>query len=282
MKKNLNIHNLRCENIEDEQFEELLEVDLIDIENFLDSYVVSKVDEEKIDSTIDILKLYMPKEEVQHVKVQEYLVDKLKENISLVKFQFSLISKVYFLASLLLILVGTITTIKLNLSIYLSAAIIAPIPILIGIGAIIKGREENVWELELSYKYSLKEIVFSRLIIINVASVLISIMMSLILNNAYSQINLLKMISIWLIPIFLVGSVSLIITSFYRGINSIALCISIWILGAMSISVYETIADITHINTFMILGVSVIFTLVSMKLFYKKSINSIDTRTFDF
>lgn len=282
MKKNLNIHNLRCENIEDEQFEELLEADLIDIENFLDSYIVSKVDEKKIDSTIDILKSYMPKEEVQHVKVHGHLVDRIKENIILVKFQFSLISKVYFIASLLLILVGTITTIKLNLSIYLSATIIAPIPILIGIFEIIKGREENVWELELSYKYSLREIVFSRLIIINVVSVLISITMSLILNNAYSQINLLKMISIWLIPIFLVGSVSLIITSFYRSINSIALCISIWILGAMSISVYETIADITHINTFMILCISVIFTLVSMKLFYKKSINSIDTRTFDF
>lgn len=282
MKKNLNTYNLRCENIEDEQFEELLEADLTDIEYFLDSYVVSKVDEEKIDSTIDVLKSHMPKEEVQHVKVQEYLLDRIKENINLVKFQFSLISKVYFIASLLLILLGTITTIRLNLSIYLSASIIAPIPILIGIFEIIKGREENVWELELSYKYSLRETVFSRLIIINVVSVLISIMMSLILNNVYSQINLLKMISIWLIPIFLVGSVSLIVTSFYRGINSIALCISIWILGAMSIRVYETIADITHINTFMILGISVIFTLVSMKFFYKKSINSIDTRTFDF
>ena len=282
MKNNLNIYNLRCENIEDEQFEELLEADLADIEDFLDSYVVSKVDEEKIDSTIDVLKSHIPKEEVQHVKVQEYLLDRIKENISLVKFQFSLISKVYFIASLLLILLGTITTIRLNLSIYLSASIIAPIPILIGIFEIIKGREENVWELELSYKYSLREIVFSRLIIINVVSVLISIMMSLILNNVYSQINLLKMISIWLIPIFLVGSVSLIVTSFYRGINSIALCISIWILGAMSISVYETIADITHINIFMILGISVIFTLASMKLFYKKSINSIDTKTFDF
>lgn len=282
MKNNLNIYNLRCENIEDEQFEELLEADLADIEDFLDSYVVSEVDEEKIDSTIDVLKSHMPKEEVQHVKVQEYLLDRIKENISLVKFQLSLISKVYFIASLLLILLGTITTIRLNLSIYLSASIIAPIPILIGIFEIIKGREENVWELELSYKYSLREIVFSRLIIINIVSVLISIMMSLILNNAYSQINLLKMISIWLIPIFLVGSVSLIVTSFYRGINSIALCISIWILGVMNISVYETIADITHINTFMILGISVIFTLASMKLFYKKSINSIDTKTFDF
>lgn len=282
MKKNLNIHSIRCENIEDEQFEELLEADLIDIENFLDSYAVNKVDEEKIDSTIDTLKSYMPTEEVQHVKVQEHLLDRIKENISLVKFQFSLISKVYFIASLLLILVGTITTTRLNLSVYLSATIIAPIPILIGIFEIIKGREENVWELELSYKYSLREIVFSRLIIINVVSVLISITMSIILNNAYSQINLIKMISIWLIPIFFIGSISLIITSFYRSINSIALCISIWILGAMSISVYETIADITHINTFMILCISVIFTLVSMKLFYKKSINSIDTRTFDF
>jgi len=282
VKNNLNIYNLRCENIEDEKFEELLEADLTDIEDFLDSYVVSKVDEEKIDLTIDVLKSHMPKEEVQHVKVQGYLLDRIKENISLVKFQFSLISKVYFIASLLLILLGTITTIRLNLSIYLSASIIAPIPILIGVFEIIKGREENVWELELSYKYSLREIVFSRLIIINVVSVLISIVMSLILNNAYTQINLLKMISIWLIPIFLVGSVSLIVTSFYRGINSIALCISIWILGAMSISVYETIADITHINTFMILGISVTFTLISMKFFYKKSINSIDTRTFDF
>ena len=282
MKKHLNIHSLRCENIEDEQFEELLEEDLMDIGDFLDSYIVSKVDEEKIDSTIDILKSYMPKEEVQHVKVHEQLLDRIKENISLVKFQFSLISKVYFVASLLLILVGTITTIRLNLSVYLSATIIAPIPILIGIFEIIKGREENVWELELSYKYSLREIVFSRLIIINVVSILISIIMSLILNNAYSQINLLKMISIWLIPIFLIGSISLIITSYYRGINSIALCISIWILGAMSISMYETIVDITHINTFMILGISVIFGLISMKLFYKKSINSIDVRTFDF
>lgn len=282
MKKRLNTHSLRCENIEDEQFEEFLEEDLMDIENFLDSYIVSKVDEEKIDSTIEILKSYMPKEEVQHVKAYEQLLDRIKENISLVKFQFSLISKVYFVASLLLILVGTITTIRLNLSIYLSATIIAPIPILIGIFEIIKGREENVWELELSYKYSLREIVFSRLIIINVVSILISTVMSLILNNAYSQINLLKMMSIWLIPIFLIGSISLIITSYYRGINSIALCIAIWILGSMSISIYETIVDITHINTFMILGMSVIIALLSMKLFYKKSINSIDIRTFDF
>ncbi|MGX4601266.1 hypothetical protein [Faecalimicrobium sp. JNUCC 81] len=282
MKKNHNIHNLRCENLDDEQFEDLLESDLMDIENFLDSYVVNKVDEQKVDSTIDILKSYMPKVEVQTINEQSTFLERIKNNTEIVKFQFSLISKVYFILSLLLILVGTVATIELNLSIYLSASIIGPIPILLGIFEIIKGRDENVWELELSYKYSLREIVLSRLIIINLVSILISIIISIGLNNTYSDINLFKMISIWLIPIFLVGAISLVITSVYRSINSITLCVAIWILGALGISMYEKVAEITNINIIVALGMSVIFVVIALKLFYKKSINSIDYRTFDF
>ncbi len=282
MKKSHNMHKLRCENIEDEQFEDLLEADLMDIEDYLDSYVVNQVDEEKIDSTIDILKTYMPKEEVETAKKDIRIFDAIKENIGLVKLQLSLISRLYLILSLLLILVGTISTVKLNLSVYLSASIIAPIPILLGILEIIKGREENVWELELSYKYSLREIILSRLIIINVISILISIIISINLNNIYSQINLFNMISIWLIPIFAISSISLVITSVYRSMNSIALCMAVWILGAMGISLYEKMADIANINLFIALGISAIGVVISSKLFYKKSINSIDYRTFDF
>ena len=282
MKKNLNIYSLRCRGTEDTQLEELLEEDLKDIEEFLDSYIVNKVEEEKIDSTIDILKIYMPKLKEQVEVEQITILDKVKESINLVKFQFNLMDKAYFIASLLLILLGSITTVRLNLSIYLSASIIAPIPILLGIFEIIKGRDENVWELELSYKYSLREIVLSRLIIINIISILASITMSVTLNNIYNDIDFLEVISIWLIPVFLVGTVSLIITSLYRNINSIALCISVWILGAMSISIYEKISDIAEINTFIVLGISIVLLSISTKLFYKKSINSIDFRTFDF
>jgi hypothetical protein len=282
LKKNHKIYKLRCENLEDEQFEELVEEGLMDIEYFLDSYIVNKVNEQKIDSTIDILKSYMPKQEVQDIKENNTFLEKIKNNTGLVKFQFNLISKAYFISSLLLILVGTIATIKLKLSIYLSASIIAPIPILLGIFEIIKGRDENVWELELSYKHSLREIVLARLMIINAVSILISIIISISLNNTYSEINLFKMISIWLIPIFTIAAISLVITSIYRSINSITLCIAIWILGVLSISMYEKIADITNINTFIALGISVISVVISSKLFYKKSINSIDYRTFDF
>ena len=273
MKKSHNIHKLRCENIENEQFESLLEADLMDIEDYLNSYVVNQIDEEKIDSTIDILKAYMPKEEIETAKKDIRIFHVIKENIGLIKLQLSLISKLYLVLSLLLILVGTIATVKLNLSVYLSASIIAPIPILLGIFEIIKGREENVWELELSYKYSLREIILSRLIIINVISILISIIISINLNNIYSQINLFNMISIWLIPIFAISSVSLVITSVYRSMNSIALCMAVWILGAMGISLYEKITDIANINLSIALGISVIGVVISSKLFYKEKHN---------
>lgn len=282
MNKNLNIHSLRCKDIENEDFENLAEEDLIDIEDFLDSYIVSKVEEEKIDLTIEKLKEYMPQKEVQVIKGNIRAVDKLSENIDLVKFQFSMMSRLYFIASLVLMLIGTITTIKLNISIYLIASIVAPIPILLGIFEIVKGRDENVWELELSYKYSLREIILSRLIIINLVSMLTSITMSVILSNTYSSINLLEMISIWLIPIFIIGTIALVITSLYRSANSIALCIAIWILGVMSISMYERIVGIVDINTFGVLGISLVSLITSMRLFYKKSINSIDYKTFDF
>lgn len=284
MKQNQNIHKLRCENIEDEIFEELVEEDLNDIEHFLNSYVVNKVDEEKIDTTIDILKSYMPKVEVEEIQIKNRItfVEVIKNNLELVKFQVSLMNKMYFVASLLLALIGTISTIKLNLSIYFSASIIAPIPILLGIFEIIKGRDENVWELELSYKNSLREIVLSRLIIINTMSILISILMSIILNNTYSEINLIKMVCIWLVPIFTMVSISLIITSIYRSINSITLCIAIWILGIMSINLYEKIGDITNINIFVPLAISAVGVIIASKVFYKKSINSIEYMNYDF
>lgn len=57
-----------CENIEGNQFEELLESYFLDIKPFLDSYIVTNVDDKNIDLTINILKSYMPVKEVRSKK----------------------------------------------------------------------------------------------------------------------------------------------------------------------------------------------------------------------
>lgn len=59
--RNSNITKLRCESINQEKFEDLIEEDLIDIENFLESYEVDEKSEENTENIINELRKYMPK-----------------------------------------------------------------------------------------------------------------------------------------------------------------------------------------------------------------------------
>lgn len=61
LNKNYDMKLIGDVNIDNEYFEELLELNLLDIKSFLDSYRVDNVDAKNIDSTIKILKLHMPK-----------------------------------------------------------------------------------------------------------------------------------------------------------------------------------------------------------------------------
>lgn len=261
----------KYKNIDDDKFEDLLEEDLKEIENFLDSYIVPEVNEYKIEATIDVLRDYMPVTERKH-KVNLY--PNVKSSLELIKLNLTFVSKLYWFLSLLLVLLGTIITVKFEFNIYETAISIAPIPILLGVFELIKGRDESVWEIELSYKYSLREILLSKIIIIGVFSIGIGLIISILLTNTYSSVNILKMIVLWLIPIFLTSSVSLVIVSIYRSINSIAICISIWILSIILMNNIQL--NISHFAELAVLALSFITMIYSLRLFYKQSINFYD------
>lgn len=262
--------------IDDDKFEDLLEEELKEIENFLDSYIVSNVDEQKIEDTIDVLREYMPVIERKH-KINLYT--NIKSSLELVKLNLFFVSKLYWILSLLLILLGTIITVKFKFNIYETVILIAPIPILLGIFELVKGRDESAWELELSYKYSLREIILNKIIIIGVFSIAIALIMSTLLLNTYSGVNILRMIALWLIPIFLTSSISLIIVSIYRSINSVALCLSIWVLSVALVNNIQF--NISNIMELIVLAISFISMICSLRLFYKQSINFFDYQSQD-
>lgn len=263
-------------NIDDDKFEDLLEEDLKEIDNFLDSYIAPQVDEQKIEATIDVLRKYMP---LIERKQKVNLETNIKSSVELIKLNLFFFNKLYWILSLLLILLGILITVKFELNIYETVILIEPVPILLGIFELVKGRDENVWELELSYKYSLREIILSKIIIIGVFSILISLIMSILLLSTYSSINILRMIVLWLIPIFLTSSVSLIIVSIYRSINSVALCLSIWILSIVLVNNIQF--KIRNIMELIVLSISFITMICSLRLFYKQSINIFDYQSQD-
>lgn len=274
--------NLRYDDIENEDFEILLDEEFLDIENFLNSYIVKDVNEENIDLTIDKLRNYMPQNKNENENV--YLYSKVRTSIGLLKMQFKIFNKLYLIASMMLVLCGVIGTIKLNLNPYLCAYTVSPIPILIGLAEILRGKEENMWELELSYKYSFREILFAKLVIISTTAIALSLVTSLILTGTYSEVSLLKIINICLIPTCFISLISLILASVYRGMNSIVLSTSIWIVVSNIVdkNTINYIVNVKNYKLFLVLILLCVFTMVASKLFYKKSINFIDYKNLDF
>lgn len=279
-------YTLNYDDLNDIEFDNLIDEDLKKIELFLDSYMVKKVDDEKIENTIDVLREYIPKqaEEGIAIKLKQSLIGNIKSIINLVQFNISLVSKSYWILSLVLILLGVIATKKFNFNIYSSAIIMSPIPILLGIFELIKGKEENVWELELSYKYSLKETLLCKIVIILIFSILISLIMTVTLYNTNCEISLLKMIKLSLIPMFVTSAISLIIVSLYRNSNSIGVCVAIWMIQAATIDekTIENILTIDNLTIIFTLIVSIILTIYASKLFYKMSVNYTDYKNCDF
>lgn len=278
--------HLRYDDIENEDFEILLDEEFLDIENFLNSYIVKDVNEENIDLTIDKLRIYMPqnKNENENENENVYLYSKVRTSIGLLKMQFKIFNKLYLIASMMLVLCGVIGTIKLNLNPYLCAYTVSPIPILIGLAEILRGKEENMWELELSYKYSFREILFAKLVIISTTAIALSLVTSLILTGTYSEVSLLKIINICLIPTCFISLISLILASVYRGMNSIVLSTSIWIVVSNMVdkNTINYIVNVKNYKLFLVLILLFVFTMVASKLFYKKSINFIDYKNLDF
>ncbi|WP_195946373.1 hypothetical protein [Paraclostridium bifermentans] len=274
--------NLRYDDIENEDFEILLDEEFLDIENFLNSYIVKDVNEENIDLTIDKLRNYMPQNKNENENV--YLYSKVRTSIGLLKMQFKIFNKLYLIASMMLVLCGVIGTIKLNLNPYLCAYTVSPIPILIGLAEILRGKEENMWELELSYKYSFREILFAKLVIISTTAIALSLVTSLILTGIYSEVSLLKIINICLIPTCFISLISLILASVYRGMNSIVLSTSIWIVVSNMVdkNTINYIVNVKNYKLFLVLILLCVFTMVASKVFYKKSINFIDYKNLDF
>lgn len=279
-------YTLNYDDLNDVEFDNLIDEDLKEIELFLDSYMVKKVDDEKIENTIDLLREYIPKqaEEGIAIKLKQSLIGNIKSIINLAQFNISLVSKSYWIISLVLILLGVIATKKFNFNIYSSAIIMSPIPILLGIFELIKGKEENVWELELSYKYSLKETLLCKIVIILIFSILISLIMTVTLYNTNCEISLLKMIKLSLIPMFVTSAISLVIVSLYRNSNSIGVCVAIWMIQAATIDekTIENILTIDNLTIIFTLIVSIILTIYASKLFYKMSVNYTDYKNCDF
>ncbi len=239
----------------------------LEIEEFLASYTVEKVEDEDIENTVEVLRSYMPKKKKSSNNITfPYM--------SLIKNEITYINKIYWIGSLIFIVIG-LSFVSINkASPYNYLLQISPIPIILGILEVLKGSEDKVWELEMSFKYSFRQLVLVRLLIVMCFSALINIFLMVMFFKTIPEMTLLKLFFSWITPFSLVGTGSLIIVSKFRTKNSVILCLSIWSIIAIYANEYfaHEIEAFSSMFTLAFIGASVGIFIYSVYVFYKKMI----------
>lgn len=244
---------------------DLLNDDLIELEisEFLTSYTVKTIDEEKIDETIDVLRAYMPKAK------DKYQLFKLIKN------EITYVNKMYWIISMLIIILGIIITNQQCYSAYETLLYISPTPIILGIYEIERGKREKMWELEKSFKYSYSKIMVTRLLIVMAFTTIINMILSLFIYSAQEDSELIRLMTVWIVPISIVFLINIIILNKVSSNYSIIITSSLWIITLVLgrekiISFIEGAKIISLITAISISIVILIFTILKFCSYAEK------------
>lgn len=216
----------------------------------LECYIVDMPSEDEINNTIENLRKFVPYKKTKNKSFKIFnLLGRASKEIGFM-------SSSYWLVSIILFILGTYSiwmnggSITNNRNPYISAVLLAPVPFILGIIEIFRGREEGMIELELSCKVSIGEIMVSRLIIICIYNILLNSLLSAMLMHFNSGILFWRMIFMWLTPFTVISGIGLVLVSRMRGSYVALLFTSIWIVFVMAVLTQKKIVEsIIGINT---------------------------------
>jgi hypothetical protein len=245
--------------------EDMNEQQLAALERAMGEYSVPFPQEYQIDLTVDTLRQYVPSKRQFH---QVYL-DRLGFLFDRAVAEVSFISKIYWLASIVLFVTGYIVAVTSYWNFYGPIVILAPIPFVLGMLEVFKGREKGVLEIELTCKISAREIMLSRLVLIGVYNILLNTLFSTVISMIIPKIVLWKILLLWITPFTGVSAVALWLAMKVRGGYAVTLLISGWVVAALSVilspkcvELFEQLNILGHV---VINGLGVLLILLQVK-----------------
>jgi hypothetical protein len=153
--------------------------------------------------------------------------------------------------------------------------ILAPFPILTGLFEVFKSRESGMAELEMSFKYSLQELILSRMFVIGGFNFLINLTFTMCISIFYPEIWLWKLVLYWVTPFTVITAIMLVVVTKFRHIYAVTAGLLVWISFGAFISQANMIEKIESIPVAFYILVIVFATIVvftKLKRIYKRGI----------
>ena len=238
----------------------------------LDAYDVEYPSDTEIAMTIDAIRPYVPiktnKWKLAFTGIASIINQALREIFY--------VSSTFWILNGVLLIVGLAVVDLSDKSPYLVLMLLAPVPTLTGVLEVLKSRNTEMAELELSFKNSLQEIIISRMAVIGVFNMLFNIISTIGISYLDEGIWIWKLILYWITPFTVITALSFVLVSKFRHVSAVTIGITVWIGFGIVTSQSDFVEKIESIPAIYYAGIAVtaiIFVIVQIRRFYIKGIS---------
>lgn len=211
------------------KFDELADafdpIEMEELEKELNQYLVKYPDEHHVEATIDTLRQYVPEKTKKTVSLFDRFVTLIKRSAT----EVTLINPAYWIISSLLFILGYFITSHNPYQPLLTLLLLAPLPFVLGLIEVFKGREQGVLEMEMTCKFSAHEIMLSRLFLIGVFNVTLNTLLMISFVPLIDAVSIWQMLMTWFTPLTIFAAIALSLSMKFRGAVFVTTFIVLWI-----------------------------------------------------
>lgn len=238
----------------------------------LKEYDVEYPSESEMMRTIDALRPYVPIKENKWITFWDNLTSILKHSYKEIFY----ISPVFWLLNSLFLGISMAAIFASEISPYTVVILLAPIPTITGLLEVMKSKYSGFAELEMSFKYSMQEIILSKMIVIGVFNLMINLMVTISISSFYQEVWLGKLMLYWMTPFTVITAISFLIVNRIRHVYGVTSTLIIWIGFGSLINqehIFKSIESVPVIFYVLIIVLSFAAILYQVKQLYKRGVH---------
>lgn len=237
----------------------------------LDAYDAEYPSESEIAMTIDAIRPYVPRMTTEWKTTYAGMSSIMKQTLREVLY----ISPIFWILNAVFLLIGLAAVVLSDKSPYLVLMMLAPLPTMTGVLEVLKSGNAEMAELEMSYTYSLQEIILSKMAVIGVFNLLVNIITTIGISYLDEGIWIWKLILYWVTPFTVITALSFVLVRRFRHLYAASAGLIVWIGFGAAISQSHLVEKIESIPAICYAGVAVaatLFVILQIRTIYTRGI----------
>jgi len=200
-----------------------------EIAPYLDQYAVEFPSEMEIDQTIRTLEAYMPGQVDQ---MNEHLQPSpgraFIELLQVVRGEVAIFHRSYWVICALLLIIGFWLGGHSKIDPYMSGIVMVPVPFILGLLEVFKGRDQGLMEMELTCKITSQQLMLTRLIVVLSANMAFVLLLMLAISGGTGGSISWSVIALWYAQLMVAAGASLWLAMRVRGGTAVSIFLVGW------------------------------------------------------